>query len=157
MIEWRDRLLVSSNPSNICDGHEYWVWDGIAWESLPPVSLRTSAEFKDCSAVYQVAVVEDDILVWDDETYFTKVYRKGEWVEVDRIPAYGGSALVLDDRVLIPSGTQGHIFDPETDKWTTVSMPTLNASGEEWVWTGSKILAWRGDQPRDAWRWTPPE
>jgi len=159
MTEWQGQLLVSSNPSDRCFGHEYWVWDGEEWEELPHVSLQWSDQLRDCSMANQVAVIGDEILVWADENYFTKIFRDDEWVRVERIPGGGGesppSALVIGDRVLVTDG-RALVYDPAADTWVIEPMP-----GSVWsarmVWTGTEVLAWDGTGGRDAWRWTPPE
>jgi hypothetical protein len=157
--DWDGRLLVSLLPGDRCEGHDYYVWTDDSWERLPEVSLA-SGDWADCSLASQVAVVDAGPLAWDDDQHATMLFDEasGGWATIETIPMPGWDSppggLVMGDRLLVPSGGSGAVYDPGSGEWERVTLPG-NGYDTQLVWTGKEVLAF-GAARNDAWRWSPP-
>lgn len=164
-------LVAAGLEPGYCSGRRLAVWNGTAWDQLPPISLAAD-EYADCSWPNQTATVPGELLIWEDNIHPTMAYSSASdtWDEVATIPLSGtegaSGPTQLDSGFLVPQWGEAAIFDTATRTWRDVVLPGITADHDS-VWTGTEILSWGsvccyGDGrdafvSMDAWRWTPPE
>jgi hypothetical protein len=153
--------LVAITLTGLCEGKQFWQFQGDVWGPLPDVELGT-AEYADCSIPRQSASVGDDLFIWDDLNHPTMAHDAASdgWRELSPAPLGGsegaaGAVVLGADQFMVPEYGRGAIFDARTGEWTEIFLPGIGSDAEI-IWTGEEFLAWGIFGSFDAWRMTPP-
>lgn len=138
-------------------------WSDGRWTEPARISLEASPPA--CGHPNQTAVVDGDLIFWDDTSGAVVSFDPSSGLvgELSPFPLptteHASGPVQLDDAFLVPAGLEAAILDPSADRWTAVDLPGLGTD-VDMVWTGEEILMWGkccyGPDDVDAWRWAPP-